>query len=119
MSTKAATQKTTEQFEDILVQPARAYGSLTLEFYEKLLNAQLDAARSYTEFSMGQARAWIDVRDAEDLKKVVEGQQKAIQDMGERIKADTDKVNALGQDFLQKSQKLVEESVKSATAATK
>ena len=119
MSTKTTTQKSTEQFEGLFVEPARAYGSLTLEYYEKLMAAQMDAARAYADLSLAQARAWIDVRDADDLKKVLEGQQKAAQDLSERFKSDAEKVNALGQDFLQKSQKLVEQSLKSATDEAK
>ncbi|MDN3521658.1 phasin family protein [Halomonas ramblicola] len=115
MSTKATTQKATEQFEGVFVEPARAYGSLTLEFYEKLFGAQLDAARRYTDLSLAQARAWIDVRDADGFKKAVEGQQKAAQDLGEQVKADVEKVSGLGQDYLQKGQKLVEESLKAAS----
>ncbi|MFW6346879.1 MAG: phasin family protein [Halomonas sp.] len=119
MSTKATTQKTTEQFEGLFVEPARAYGSLTLEYTEKLLGAQLDAARRYTDLGLAQLRAWIDVRDADGLKQLMDGQQKAAQDLGERMKSDAEVVNALGQDFLQKSQKLVEESMKSVNAAAK
>ncbi|QTF92083.1 phasin family protein [Halomonas sp. BM-2019] len=119
MSTKTATQKSTEQFEGLFVEPARAYGSLALEYYEKLMAAQLDAARAYADLGLAQARAWVDVRDADGLKQVLEGQQKAAQELGERLKADAEAVNALGQDFLQKSQKLVEESLKSASAEAK
>ncbi|MGJ7457692.1 phasin family protein [Halomonas sp. MA07-2] len=117
--TKATTQTATEKFEGLLVEPARAYGSLTLEYYEKLMAAQLEATRRYADFSLAQARAWIDVHDAEGLKKVMEDQQKVAQDLGDHLKSDAEKLSELGQDYLQKSQKLVEESMKSATAAAK
>jgi len=119
MSTKATTRKTTEQFEGLFVEPARAYGSLTLEYYEKLLGAQLDAARSYTDLGLAQARAWIEVRDVEGFNKALEGQQKAAQQLNEQLKGDAETLSGLGQEYLQKSQKLVEESMKSATAAAK
>jgi len=114
MSTKATTQQATEQFEGIFVEPARAYGSLTLEYTEKLFGAQLDAARRYSDLSLAQARAWLEVRDADGLKKVVEGQQKAAQDLGEHVKADVEALSTLNQDYLQKGQKLVEDSLKAA-----
>lgn len=116
---KATTEKATEQFEGQFVEPARAYGALTLEYTEKVVAAQIDAARAYTDLGIAQARAWVDVRDAEGFKKVIEGQQKAAQDLGERFKGDSEKLGTLGQEFLQKSQKLVEESMKSATSAAK
>ncbi|MCH4562104.1 phasin family protein [Halomonas sp. EGI 63088] len=116
---KATTEKATEQFQSVFVEPARAYGSLTLEYSEKLLSAQFDAVRAFTDLGLAQVRSWLDVKDPESFKKVLEGQQKAAQDMGERFKGDAEKVVALSQEYLQKGQKLVEDSVKSATAATK
>ncbi|MFN2330280.1 MAG: phasin family protein [Halomonas sp.] len=117
--TKAITKKATDTFEGLLAEPARAYGSLTLEYYEKLMAAQLEATRRYADFGLAQARAWIDVRDAEGLKKVMEDQQKVAQDLGDHLKADAEKLSELSQDYLQKSQKLVEESMKSVTEAAK
>jgi phasin family protein len=114
---KATTDKATEQFESQFVAPARAYGALALEYYEKLTAAQLEAARAYTDMNLAQARAWIDVKDAEGLKQVVESQQKVAQEMSERLKGDTEKVVSLSQEFLQKGQKLVEENVKAASAS--
>ncbi|MCE9663109.1 phasin family protein [Halomonas sp. M5N1S17] len=112
-TTEQATEQATQQFESLFVAPARAYGSLTLEYYEKLMAAQLDAFRTYSDLSLAQARAWIDVKDAEGLKQVVADQQKAVQDLGERLQGDTQKVVTLSQEFLQKGQKLAEENVKS------
>ncbi|PMR73311.1 phasin family protein [Billgrantia endophytica] len=112
-----ATEKATQQFEALFITPARAYGSLTLEYCEKLLATQLNAVRTYTELSLAQARAWSDIKDAEGLKQVVESQQKVAQDLGERLQGDTRKVVTLGQEFLQKGQKLAEENVKTASSA--
>ncbi|MDI5987583.1 phasin family protein [Halomonas sp. M4R5S39] len=116
---KATTEKATEQFQSVFVEPARAYGSLALEYSEKLISTQFDAARALTDMSLAQTRSWLDVKDPDSFKKVVEGQQKAAQDLGERFKGDAEKVVALSQEYLQKGQKLVEDSVKSATAAAK
>lgn len=113
----ATIDQTTQQFQTSIVEPARAFGSLTLEFYEKLLSAQFDAVRALADMSLAQSRTWLDVKDAESLKKVVESQQKAVQDMGERFKGDADKVTTLGQEYLQKGQKLAEESIKSASVS--
>ena len=56
----------------------------------------------------------MDVKDAEGLRSYMEGQQKVAKEMAERVKGDADKVVALQQDFIQKSQKLTEENVKQA-----
>ena len=105
--------KATQQFESLFIAPARAYGSLTLEYYEKLLSAQMEAFRSYSDLSLAQARAWI------GLKQVLETQQKAAKELGERLQGDTKKVVDLSQEFLQKGQQLAEQNVKAASAATK
>lgn len=111
--------KATQQFESLFIAPARAYGSLALEYYEKLLSAQMEAFRSYSDLSLAQARAWIDVKDSDSLKQVLETQQKAAKELGERLQGDTKKVVDLSQEFLQKGQQLAEQNVKAASAATK
>ncbi|WP_445003418.1 phasin family protein [Halomonas mongoliensis] len=116
---KATTRKSTEQFQTLVADPARAYGSLTLEYYEKLFSAQLEAARRYTELGFAQARAWVDVRDVDGFNKALEGQQKAAEQLNEQLKGDAEALSGLGQEYLQKGQQLVESSMKSATAAAK
>ncbi len=114
------TKQFTEQFENLFFGPARAYASLSVDFAEKLTNAQLEAGRAYTETGMAQLRALLDVKDAEGLRSYMEGQQKVAKDLTERMKGDAEKVVSLQQDFVQQSQKLTEENVKQATeTATK
>ncbi|WP_444676919.1 phasin family protein [Halomonas sp. E19] len=109
-------EKTQQQFEAFFSTPVRAYGSLTLEYYEKLLSAQFEIFRSYSEIGIAQARSWLDVKDADSLKKVVESQQKAAKEFGERLQGDTKKVVDLNQEFLQRGQKLAEQNLKSASS---
>lgn len=113
----ATINQATQQFETMFFGPARAYAALTLNYTEKLLAAQYDAVKTYTDLGLSQARAAIDVKDAEGLRTYVEGQQKVAKDLGERMKADAEKVVAMNQDFVQQGQKLTEESVKSASKA--
>ncbi|MBY6111276.1 phasin family protein [Halomonas sp. DP1Y21-3] len=109
-----------EQVENLFFGPARAYASLTVDFAEKLTSAQLEAAKAYTETGLAQARAFTSVKDVEGLRSYMEGQQKVAKDLTERLKGDAEKVVALQQDFVSKSQKLAEENVKAATdTATK
>ncbi|MBN8414294.1 phasin family protein [Halomonas denitrificans] len=109
-----------EQVETLFFGPARAYANLTVDFAEKLASAQLDAAKAYAETGLAQARAFTSVKDAEGLRSYMEGQQKVAKDLTERMKGDAEKVVALQQDFVSKSQKLAEDNVKAATdTATK
>ncbi|MBB3188899.1 phasin family protein [Halomonas cerina] len=114
------TKQFTQQFETLFFGPARAYANLSVDFAEKLANAQLDAGKAYTETGLAQLRALLDVRDAEGLRAYMDNQQQVAKDLTERLKGDTEKVVSLQQDFVQKSQKLTEDNVKQATeTATK
>lgn len=117
MPAKSTNRKTTEQIDSLWVKPARDYGALGLEYCEKLMSAQLDAARTITDLSLAQMRTWIDVRDTEGFQKAMEDQHKAVQEMGERMKGEAEAFSALSQEFMQKSQALFEESMKSAAVA--
>lgn len=106
------TKQITDQFESMFFAPARAYAELSVDYTEKLLNAQLDAGKAYTDTGLAQLRSLMEVKDAEGLKSYMEGQQQVAKDLTERLKGDADKVVALQQDFVKDSQKLTEENVK-------
>ena len=110
------TNEMTQQFDNLFMAPARAYMSLSIDYSEKLLNAQLDANKAYVDTGIAQMRQLMSVRDAEGLRSYMESQQKVAKELAERVKGDADKVVSLQQDFLQKSQKLTEDNVKQAQA---
>lgn len=107
----------TKPFEAMLLGPARAYAALSIDYTEKLLGAQLESAKAYTDTSLAQARVLLDVRDADGLRSYVEGQQQFAKDVTERLKGDAEKAASLHQDFFQQSQKLAESSLKQAQQA--
>ncbi|MDY7116734.1 phasin family protein [Halomonas sp. SSL-5] len=102
----------TAQLESLFFAPARAYAALSIDLTEKLVNAQLEASRAYTDTSLAQLRSLVEVKDAEGLKSYLEGQQQVAKELTERLKGDAEKVVALQQEFVQESQKLTESSVK-------
>ncbi|MGR2738951.1 phasin family protein [Billgrantia sp. Q4P2] len=104
----------TAQLESVFFAPARAFAALSVDFTEKLVNAQLDATRAYTDTTLAQLHQLVEVKDAEGLRSYLGGQQQVIQDLTERMKGDAEKIVALQQDFVQESQKLTEGSVKQA-----
>ncbi|HSH57977.1 MAG TPA: phasin family protein [Halomonas sp.] len=102
----------TAQIDSMFLAPARAFAALSLDYTEKLVNAQLEATKAYTDLNLAQLRRLVEVKDAEGLKSYVEGQQEAAKQLTERLKGDAEKVVALQQEFVQESQKLTEGSVK-------
>ncbi|MGC3872656.1 phasin family protein [Halomonas sp. GXIMD04776] len=109
------TDQMTKQFESMFFGPMRSYAALTVEYAERVLNTQYEFAKAYSNASFGQARSMLNVKNSDDLRTFVESQQKVAQEMGERLKDDTQKVVSMNQEFAEKSQKLVEENVKSAS----
>ncbi|MCA8866526.1 MULTISPECIES: phasin family protein [unclassified Halomonas] len=114
------TNEMTQQFDNMFMAPVRAYMALSIDYSEKMINAQMDASKAYVDTGIAQMRQMMNVKDAEGLRSYMEGQQKVAKELAERVKGDTDKVVSLQQDFIQKSQKITEDNVKQAqTAASK
>jgi phasin family protein len=109
-----AKQFDTAQLESVFFAPVRAFAALSVDYTEKLVNAQLEAAKAYSDITLAQLRSLAEVKDAEGLRSYMEGQQAVAKDLSERLKGDAEKVVALQQDFVQQSQKLTEGSVKQA-----
>ncbi|MDR5897518.1 phasin family protein [Halomonas vilamensis] len=110
-----AAEKNTQQLNTIFVSPMRSYTNAALDYYDQAVSAQLDAARAYADMSVAQMRLWLEVSDADSLKKALDSQQKAAGDMVERFKNDAEKLTSLGQTFMQESQKMAEENMKNVT----
>jgi len=106
-----ATDRAKGQFDSSIVDPVRAFGSLTSNYYEELFSAQFDAVRAFADTSLAQSRSWLYVKDSDSFRQVVEEQQQAIREMSERLKADADKIRSLSQDYLRESQQLATESM--------
>lgn len=114
------TNEMTQQFDNMFMAPVRAYMALSIDYSEKMINAQMDASKTYVDTGIAQMRQMMDVKDAEGLRSYMEGQQKVAKELAERAKGDADKAVALQQDFIQKSQKITEDNVKQAqTVASK
>ena len=110
-ATQKETDRAKQQLESSIVEPVRAYGSLTTNYYEELFSTQFDAVRAFAETSLAQSRSWLEVKDSESFRKVVEEQQQSIKDMSERLKADTDRISSLSQEYLKESQQLAMSSM--------
>ncbi|WP_172118425.1 phasin family protein [Halomonas hibernica] len=111
------TNEMNQQFDNVFMAPARAYAALTIDYAEKMLNAQVEANQAYAETGINQLRQLTSVKDPQGLRNYMEGQQQVVKQLAERVKGDADKVVSLQQDYFKKSQKLTKENVKQAQAA--
>ncbi|MBZ5486055.1 phasin family protein [Halomonas aquamarina] len=112
-------ENTTQQFESTFVSPMRSYTLAALDYYEKLMGAQMDAARAYSDMTISQARTWLDVKDADSFKQALESQQRVASDFMERVKGDSEKMTSIGQNFAQKTQQAAEDGTQRAADAVK
>jgi len=104
-----------EQAEKMVMGPTRDYVKLAMDYTERLMEAQLEAAKTYSEIGLNQARAALDIKDTKALQAYAEEQQKVAKDLSERVKGDAEKVVAMNQDFVNEARKLVETNVKTAS----
>ena len=107
--------KYNEQAEKLFMGPTRDYAKLAMDYAEKLIDAQMEAARTYSEIGLKQARAALEIKDTQALQQYAEEQQKVAKDLTERVKGDAEKVVAMNQDFVNEARKLVESNVKKAS----
>ncbi|MEX0450841.1 phasin family protein [Spiribacter sp. 218] len=107
--------KYNEQAEQLVMGPSRSYAKLAVDYAEKMVNAQMEAAKTYTDIGMRQARAALDIKDAEALKAYADEQQAVAKDVSERVKSDAEQVVGMNQQFADEARKLVESSVKAAS----
>lgn len=109
-----ATERATEQFDNSIVEPVRAYGALTTDYFEQLFSAQFDAVRAFTDTSLAQSRSWLEARDSDSFRQVIEEQQQAVREMSDRLKEDADKIQSLSEEYLKETQQLTMESMQSS-----
>ncbi|MCC5858940.1 MAG: phasin family protein [Ectothiorhodospiraceae bacterium] len=106
-----------EQMEKFFTAPGRAYAELAVDHFDKLVSLQFEAGKAYTEATINQLRAALDIKDVQGLTKYMEDQQKTVRELSERMKDDTQKVVSLSQAFVQDAQKLGQETVRKAPVA--
>ncbi len=116
MSNETVNQMQT-QIENTVAGPARAYASLVLDHVEQLANLQFETAKAYSETSLKQARAALDLKNPTDVQSYVENQQQVARELGERIQSDAEKVVSLNQAFAQNAQKVTQESTQKVSKA--
>ena len=107
--------KYTEQAEKLFMAPTRSYAKLAVDYTEKLMAAQMEAVRTYSEIGMQQARAAMEIKDTKGFQQYAEQQQTVAKDLSERVKSDAEKSVAMTQDFANDLRKLVESSVQTAS----
>ncbi len=108
---KETMEKVVEQFQSAIVEPMRAYGSLTTEYYARLFVSQFEAARTVTQISLDQSRRWVDMKDPASPRALLEEQQRAFQAISECLQDDAETLVDLNQEYLSKFHKLSEESM--------
>lgn len=108
---KETMEKVVEQFQSAIVEPVRAYGTLTTEYYARLLASKFDAARAVTEISLDQSRRLAGMNAPASPLTLLKEQQQALQAISECLQDDAETLVDLNQEYISKLHKLSEESL--------
>lgn len=81
-------------------EPARKAAALGVDHLEKVIGLQLEAAQAYAELAVGEARAALEIKDANDFQSYLKHQQDLAKTVNDRVKGDTEKVMKLNQGFV-------------------
>ncbi|HSP59074.1 MAG TPA: hypothetical protein VLO12_12290 [Halomonas sp.] len=108
---KETMEKVVEQFQSAIVESMRDYGSLTTEYYARLFDSQLHAARTVTEIGLDQSRRWVSMNALASPGTLLEEQQRTLKAIGECLQDDAETLVDLNQEYLSKFHKLGEESM--------
>ena len=104
-----------EQMQKMGFGPARDVAKMGVDHLEQLFSLQLDAAKTYADLAMKEARAALEIDDPEALKAYIEHQRELANTVTQRVKGDAEKVVALNQGFAEKLQKMSQEAVAKGT----
>ncbi|KAB7627812.1 phasin family protein [Alkalilimnicola sp. S0819] len=99
--------------------PARDAAKFGVDTLEKMISAQLESARAYSELAVTEARAALEVKDPKDLQSYIERQRQLVETINSRVKNDAEKAVSLNQDFAAKIRELAEANIAAATKASK
>ncbi|AMC99436.1 MULTISPECIES: phasin family protein [Halomonas] len=114
-SSDRSSENTKRQFDNAVLEPVRAYGVLTTDYFEKLFSVQFDSVRAFADKNLAQSRSWLEVKDSDSFRQVIEQQQQAVRELSEQMKEDADRIQALSQDYLKETQQLTSESMQSGS----
>ena len=104
-----------EQMQKMGMGPARDAAKLGVDHLEQLFSLQLEAAKTYADLALKEARAALEVDNPEALKAYVEHQRELANTVSQRVKSDAEKVVALNQGFAEKVQKMGQDAVAKST----
>ncbi|RDB41977.1 phasin family protein [Halomonas sp. DQ26W] len=110
-ATENSTERAKEQIDNAVIEPVRAYGALTTDYFEKLFSVQFDSVRAFADKNLAQSRSWLEVKDSESFRQVIEQQQQAVRELSEQMKKDADRIQALNQEYLKETQQLTTENM--------
>ncbi len=99
------------------MEPARRMNAVMIEHAQKLAQLNLDAARSFTEMTLAQARSAMEIKDPEDLRNYLSEQTKAVESFTKEFSKDASMLADLGKSFGDEMQKAAQENVVSFSKA--
>jgi|TARA_B100002003_G_C13810023_1_gene399359 phasin family protein len=96
---------------DEAVTAANEVGKITLDYFEKLANLQLNAARTYADLAFTNTTAALQVQDFDGAKNYLGKQAEVARGVLEHIAKDSNEVITVARGYAENVQSLVKKSV--------
>ena len=102
---------TNAPFEMGVFAPMRHFFLTMTGHAEKIAGIQFETARICTDMAFRNAYAALEIRDAEAMQNYLGKQPEVAQELGERIKADAEKLAAANQALVEDAQRVTRDNV--------
>ncbi len=96
---------------DEAVAASNEVGKITLEYFEKMVNLQFNAARNYADVALTNTQAAMEVKDLDGAKAYLGKQAEVARGVFEHIAKDSKEAIIVGRSYAENLQSLVKKSV--------
>ena len=96
---------------DEAVATTKEISKITLDYFEKLVNLQFNAARNYADVAVTNTQAALEVKDLDGAKAYLKKQSEVASGVLEYIAKDSNEAITAGRGYAENLQSLVKKSV--------
>ena len=96
-------QQSAERAREMFLAPTQELTSLNIDFLGKLADIHLNSIKNLTDLGLQNARAALEVRDAEGFQQYIQRQSETASTLTSQVQEESRKLVDLGQDYARKA----------------